>query len=664
MDVDSFINELAGRLGIIYTEEQREFIKNFNTTQFCFASPGTGKTMSSIGGLLTAELIYKIPGNRIYAMSFTNMATGELAARHTKACRKLGIRSTVQFVTLHKMCSKILRENFNLLGMSSISFSDDLPMQSWVNVICKSVDIPEMKVPRIVRAIHKLNSSLVFNQIDIEESYAFKECDISYDIFEKIRGLMLVFGIVLQKIPVSDILLCTLLLLSLHPEICETFSNNCDLMLIDEAQDLSLLQLKIISLLAKKVVLIGDMKQQIYAFNGACSEIVENFFKFYPDAKKLQLSKSFRCKNEIADFASTLILPNGITDEFTGTGTGGTITKTNSLDLSNIVNKIRDDYNAHDRHFSRDILFLFRNNASAVPIAEKLYNANLPFRVNNYKKIYELPVIKDLISICTLAQYPDVPSNVGCLGLLIPEFRQYREAAQSPLYKIMLKTGQNVFDINYQFQDQAEAADAFNMLYTLNQELNKGCMLTDAFNIAFKLYNEKYLRYKAFLLEYTPDYYINLVQGILSNKTLKTLIQHENEKEAYINQCNDLQFGIRCYTMHAAKGLEADDVYILDADDGILPNNSQLEKAIKKDCEYEAAKSIRNERSLVYVAATRAKDNLVIQYKKNLSPLLNPEDSEAYRKLDEHYNLYKAEQIDIENFMRFCEVYVYESIGA
>lgn len=659
MDIDSFINEMAGRLGLVYTDEQIEFIRSFDKTMFCFASPGTGKTMSSIGGLLTAELMYKVPGNKIYAMSFTNMATAELAGRHLRACRKLGIRDTINFITLHKMCTAILKENFAKLGMTSITFTDDLPMQRWVEVICKHIEIPEVKVPRIVRAIHKLNSSLVFNQLDIEESYAFKECDVSYEVFEQIRGYMMLYGIVIQQVPVSDILLTTLLLLTREPSICEEFREKCELMLVDEAQDLSLLQLKIISMLAKRVILIGDMKQQIYAFNGACAEIVDNFFKFYPDAIKLQLSQSFRCKNEIADYATEIIQGNDIFDAFHGTTSGGNITISNQFDMDAIVSSIKQDYEEHDRRYSKDILFLFRNNASAIPIAERLYAERLPFRVNNYKKIYELPVIKDLVALCQLAQYPDVASNVGALQLLIPELRQYRAVEECPLYKIMRKTGQSVFEINYQFQDSAEATDAFNMLYTLGQRLKEGCSLKDAFNIAWSLYNDKYLKHKAFLLEYPPEYYIKLVEGIMHNKTLATLIQREDEKVAFIKQCNDIQYGIRCYTMHAAKGLEADDVYILNADEGLVPNMSQLEKVIKKGCDYEAAKALRNERALVYVAVTRAKTNLTIQYSKELSAMFKPgEVNEVYSRLDAQYKLYKTESIDVENFVRFCEVYI------
>lgn len=662
IDIDNFMNHLSAVIGVDYTDEQREFIKRFDSTQFCFASPGTGKTMSAIGGLLVAELAYKIPGNKIYAMSFTNMATQELASRHSKSCQKLGIRATPNFITLHKLCTGLLKEHYAKLGMTSITFSEDIPMQRWVDIICGSIEIAEVKVPKIVRAIHKLNSSLVFNPVDIKESFAFKECDVSYEVFEQIRGKMFLHGILIQKIPVSDILLCTLLLLNLHPEVSEAFRESCKLMLVDEAQDLSLLQLKIISMLAEHVVLIGDMKQQIYAFNGACSEIVDYFFKFYPEALKLQLSHSFRCKSKIAEYASKIIAVNDIHDEFVGVSEGGIVEKSSNFSLDPIVERIKEDYTQHNKHLQKDVLFLFRNNSSAIPIAEKLYAERIPFRVNNYQKIYELPVIKDLYALCALAEEPDYAPNIKALSLLIHELRQYKNVEQMPLYKIMLKTGKSVFDINYQFQDQTEATEAFNTLYALHQKLKSGCSVRDAFNIIYKLYEARWLKEKAFLLEYPPTYYINLVQGILANKTVRTMRQYEDEKAMFIQHCNDYEIGIRCYTMHAAKGLEADIVYVLDANDGMIPNTAKLQRVINKDCLYEAAKSIRNERSLCYVAATRAKDELYIYHTGKIAEMFSPDERNSYAELDACYNLYNTEKLDVETFVDFCKEYIYEQI--
>jgi len=670
MDIDAFVNIVAGNLGITYTQEQKDYIKNFNHTMICFASPGTGKTMSAVGGLLAAELYYRYPGNEIYAMSFTNMATGELAARHLKACRKLRIRSTINFTTLHKLCSSLLRDNAHLLGITNLSISNDISMQRWVDLISESLQkknyaVPVDKIPKVVRAVQKLNSSLTFDKVNVEESMAFKRCNVNYEVFNYIRGVMFSFGILIQKIPVSDILLCTLLLLLKFPEVGEAFSEKCKLMLVDESQDLSLLQLKIISLLAKKVIMIGDMKQQIYAFNGACAEITQQFYKLYPDADTKYLTQSFRCKNEIADYATQLIMPNGISAEeaeFTGVGAGGEVTITNQLDLDSIVSEICEKYFNNNHVFEKDILFLFRNNASAIPIVERLYKSKLPFRVNSYIKAYEIPVISDLTKLAMLAKDPDVPANVEILCKVISEFSQYTNVEANPLYKIMKKTGLSAFDISYQYKNPEEAAEVFNILIEAHSDMEKGAFVADIFNKFWKMYFEHWLKRKEFMLEYNANYYLNLVHGLLGQKTLPMFLQIENEKEAFIKECVEHDVGIRCYTMHAAKGLEADIVYILDAENNILPNNRRLEDAVQLDCAYEASKSLRNERSLVYVATTRAKEKLVIQYSEDLSPLLDTDRLNTYKEYDDIYTNNQHMEMDIESFIEFCQEFVYDKL--
>ena len=671
MDINSFLSLLSVHIQTDYTEEQLDFIKNFrqDNNTICFASPGTGKTASSVGGLLTAELFYKIPGNKIYALSFTRMATGELAARHSKACKKLGIRQTVNFRTLHSICTSIIKENADRLNMKSCQIVDNMPMQTQVDVISGSMHewgeaINEKKIPNIVRAIRSLNSSLTFDRKNVEDSSVFKRCEIDYETFDRIRGIIFTYSLLTEQVQVGDIMLYTLLLLTRYPEISDSFKENCSLMLVDEAQDLSLLQLKVISLLASNAIIIGDNKQSIYSFQGASQEIVSQFYKLFDNVTTCELTQSFRCKNEIAKFANSIIIKNQRDNEnmfFAGTGEGGTVDITNTLNLDLIIAETAETYLEQNYRFTKDYLYLFRNNASAVPVAEKLFKAKLPFRVNHYTKAYDLPVIQDLVKIALLAKQPDVPKNVEILSKLINEFSQYRNVEANPLYKIMTKTGYSVFEINYQYKNQVEASEVFDVLNEVRAELMSGETLDKVFNMIYPMYYAHWLKSHEYLLEFPKDYYISLVQDLLRVKNLDQFIQDENEKEQLIKKYIDANTGIRCYTMHAAKGLEADVVYILDADDGILPNNNKLRDMVRKDCPVEAAREIRNERSLCYVAATRARESLIIQYRNVLSPLYKPM-SDDYDEFDEIYKCNMHTETDIEAFDEFARKYVDEVI--
>ena len=664
---DAFITKMEVYLKTQYTEEQKSLIKEFgNGPVFCFADPGTGKTYTAIAGLLDAELFKGISGQNIYALSFTNMATGELAVRHTRACSSLGIRQTVNFQTLHKLCRQILSENYRKLGMMNFQTSGQLSMESAYKIVESSVNewgetIEPNKIRNVVKACESLNAALVFDEDNVKTKMAFKQCNIDYKLFDRIRGLLFSYSYLSETITVSNLLLYTLMLLQKFPEVSEEFKSKCKLMLVDEAQDLSLLQLRVISMLTDNPVFIGDMKQQIYAFNGACQEIVDAFFRMYPDAKKMQLTRSFRCKNEIAEYATKIIKYNGIGGEnFTGTGMGGAVNlytglDANGIDLAKICKDWKEDYDRNHKKFSKDILFLFRNNISAIPIAEELFKNDLPFRVNKYTPAFEVPVIKDLCELIRFCDQPNNLQNLTALRFLIPEFRQYFIPNRHPFYEICTKQGCSPFEVNYQFKDIATGSRAMTILMEVQEMLRNKRTMKDILNYMWPMYEEVWLRSNSWRLEASPKYYLASVQCLV-HKDYVTFMQDEMKKMNVIKESEAYQRGIRCYTMHASKGLEADIVYIIDANEGLIPNASKLKDMDKNRCDMDAARMIREERSLCYVACTRAKEVLNIVSTDEPAAMLLGEN--PYSQYDSVYQYYRVTGDDIAAFENFVKEYV------
>lgn len=663
---EAFISLMEVKLGVVYTDEQKELIKSFGDgPMFCFAAPGTGKTFTAVGGLIMAELYKGIPGENIYALSFTKLATGELAVRHEVACRKLGMTEQVTFHTLHKLCKEIVKENYRLLGMSSFQLTAPLTMERSYKLVEESceewgVTLTPSQIKGCIRATNSLNSALVFDEDIVKSKMAFKECGVSFDIFDKVRGLLFACSLLGNMITVSDVLLYTTLLLRKHPELSKKFKAKCKVLLVDESQDLSLLQLGIISMITDNPVLIGDIKQQIYAFNGACQEVVDAFYSVYPNCKSLQLTQSFRCKNEIADYATKIILPNNVGgSDYKGTGDGGIVQihqslYENGLDIASLANKLRLEYVANLNKFPKSYLFLSRNNISLIPVIEELYKNELPFRVNKYTKAFEIPVVSDLIQICQMAASPYVAANVGCLKYIIPEFKDY-SLREHPYYKICSAQGCSVFEINYQFKDMAAGTRGMMLLHEVEELLKNKTRVGDIFNHIWPVYNAVWLNNNSWRLENDPDYYIASVQTLM-NKDFQTFMQDEVFKDKVITESERYGRGVRCYTMHASKGLEADIVYIIDADEGLIPNESKIDKMLRKQCDMDAARAIREERSLCYVACTRAKEELHIIYNTKPSPMLlgnNP-----YEQFDDVYRYYKNPGNDIVEFENFCGRYV------
>ena len=538
---EAFINMMEVRTNLIYTDEQKALISSFGDGPlFCFADPGTGKTFTAIGGLLNAELFKHIRGDNIYALSFTRMATGELATRHNNTCRKLGIKSTINFATLHKLCKDIILENYRLLDMYSPKLTEPITVASCYNLVDEScrewgIALQPAKIRAIINACRSLNAALIFDEDNVRSKADFKKCGVDYQVFYKIRGMLFSQALLTESISISDVLLYTLMLMQKHPEVSEAFKKKCRIMLVDEAQDLSLLHLRVISYLTDCPVFIGDMKQQIYAFNGACQEIVEAFFKLFPNAATLQLTQSFRCKQNIADFATKIILPNKIGgDNFKGVTEGGSVeiydsmnSNGNSLNLTQICSDLRNDFIAHRNQFSKDILFLFRNNFSAIPVVEELFKNKLPFRVNNYQPAYEVPFIKELCSILKLCEQPHVPSNIDALRYLIPELRGYYNVTTNPIYTICQKTGASPFEVNYQYKDPNHVANVMHVLMEIQEMLVRDASCEEMFNKLLPLYNENWVSYITWRMENDFHVYYNTVR-VLLHKTFSKFVQLQN----------------------------------------------------------------------------------------------------------------------------------------
>ena len=140
---------------------------------------------------------------------------------------------------------------------------------------------------------------------------------------------------------------------------------------------------------------------------------------------------------------------------------------------------------------------------------------------------------------------------------------------------------------------------------------------------------------------------------VVQGKTFDKFVSDEREKDQLLKKYESLRVGVRCYTMHASKGLEADIVHILDADSGIIPNDKIMDRYLRRGCYEDAAKAIRNERSLVYVACTRARKELYVHYNGEMSKLFDPLDT-SYDKLD---LIYESQDNVYEDIAAFDEFY-------
>lgn len=658
---------LSAYIGSPLTDEQKEFASNFTRDTISFSDPGTGKTHTLIAGLLMAQTYHGVPGKLINCMSFTNAAVSEMAGRYEKLCKKCSVVPSVVFNTFHSLSNRIMKEAYPCMKIIAYNNLKQDIEDLTIYLREAGIDVGEEDtkyVRKILRAINDLNSSLTFHPDNVARKYSFVELGMDIEVFQQLRKTWFLRGIVINQIVQGDIPLYCLYALMNKPEIIEKWKGKYKIMVVDEFQDLSLLHLQILSYIAETLIVIGDMKQQIYAFNGACPQIVREYLKLHPNAVTCNLTKSFRCGQEIAKFATELIKPNDSSLEcFTGHSRGSSVEIMNrrDMDWKSIISNIESDQKTHGKANARDVMFLYRNNASVLPIIEELYRKGIPYRCSKYVQIMQMPMFESLSKLCNAAWQPKDFNLVNEALKLFPEFSDVSFGGDVAPVQAMRASGKDIFSINYKYRE-ASSSEILSAMKLASDAIKANKSAGIVYMKVMEVYKKYIFKREWWKLDNTEEYYLNLVAPICNNKTYPIMFNEEIDKTQRNQNCIQAGMGIRCYTMHSAKGLEADDVYILDCDEGIFPNAKIMQNKVNSGCEYDVATDIRSERNLLYVAVTRAKDKVVITYSgaEPAKILTDPSNSE-YTKYDKVYASDDRDFDDAEEFFKLFRIGAYKN---
>lgn len=661
-EVSIKLDILSAYMGSPLTEEQKEFASDFTKDTISFSDPGTGKTHTLVAGLIIAQTYHKVDGRAINCMSFTNAAVSEMAGRYEKYCKKCTITPTVQFNTFHSLSNKIMKEAYPTMRIMShgdvktdVEDMTNYLIEAGINVEPEDRN----KVRKVIKAINNLNSSLTFHPDNVMLKYDFIELGMDIEIFQQLRRRWFLRGLTTNQIVQGDIPLYCLYALMSKEHIIPRWKGKYKIMVVDEFQDLSLLHLRILSYIAETLIVIGDMKQQIYAFNGACPQIVREYSKLHPNARVCNLTRSFRCGQEIAEFATKTIKPNDTSVEcFTGHDRGSSVQLMNRRDInwSAIAESIEADIRTHGRANARDVMFLYRNNASAIPIIEELYKRGIPYRCPKFAKIMDIPMFDSLSKLVNVAWQPHNYQWVSEALKLFPEFRNTPFGCEPAPVQSMRASGKDIFELSYRYKDTSslEILEAMKLARAdIMQEKSAGITYMKVMGV----YKKHILKNEWWKLDNTEEFYFGLVAPICNSKPYVLMYNEELDKFVKNEQCIQANNGVRCYTMHAAKGLEADDVYILDCDTEIFPNATIMKKKKASGCLYDIAVDIRSERNLLYVALTRAKDNVIVTYSgaEPAKLLMRPDDIE-YQEYDEIYNMNVRDFDDAQEFFNLFRI--------
>lgn len=578
------------------------------------AGAGSGKTR-----LLTHRIAHLIEdlGVRPYnilAITFTNKAANEMRARLENMIDAEGI----WIFTFHAACVRILRKYIDKIGFGkNFTIYGEAETKSVVKRICKERDYDADMSKRILAEIsYSKNSGIAPEDYEAVKKFSrdAEEIATAYADYQNTLKIN-------NALDYDDLLILTLKLLETDGEAREYFQDKFRYIHIDEFQDTNVIQYKIVKILAQKhgnIFAVGDEDQCIYTWRGAA---VTNIFDFQRDfhCKLYKLEQNYRSTPKILEIANKIIKcnDNRLDKRLWTSNTGG----------DNVVCKVCDaegfeaDYIArtifeltrYGEYNYSDCAVLLRLNALTRSIEERFLQYGIPHRIYGGFKFYDRKEVKDVLAYARLAVNPDDDEALirivnfprrGIGETSIEKLRAYsRECGKSMFYTI---THSETSPFNTTLKNKL--VDFGKTLVALS--LRADGEVTDFFRyLLFDVLhiNDIFVEDDETRLENLNEL-VASVKEFSKNNEGATLADYLQMVSLYSD--TDEMDGDNCVTVatvHSAKGLEFPVVFVAALEDGIFPS--------LRDSDNNSA-HIEEERRLMYVAVTRAKQKLYLSYSK------------------------------------------------
>lgn len=583
-----------------FNEGQKRAVEHFQGPALVLAGPGSGKTRVITYRAKYLIEHYRVDPSDILVITFTKAAAMEMRQRfQTMTERKY---MAVAFGTFHAVFFGILRHAYGYSADSIVReeqrnrfFREEI---SHINLdIEDEAEFIGNLTGEISRVKNERKNILEYEALSCDTK-SFRKIFQKYDNFLRRQN----------QIDFDDMLLYTYELLSQRKDILQAWQNKYQYILIDESQDMNQLQYDIMKLLAaprNNIFMVGDDDQSIYRFRGAKPEIMMNFVKDYPEAKRILLDINYRSRKQIVEAAIQVINHN--TDRFEkeiraarpeGNPVVTALFDNQKEEYACMIEKILY-YHKQGGKYS-DIAILSRTNRQPGALAEKLMEYNIPFQMKDaIPNLYDHWIAKNILTYLKLGKGSNKRSDL--LQVLNKPLRYIsRECLEDEIisWDVMLMY----------YEDKPWMCDRIE---TLQHDLKmlKNMKLYGAIH-----YIRHVIGYEQYLRDYALDHKLKveellevleeIQESAKGYETLEEWQKHIEEYSANLEKQQrerEKQDGVVLCTMHSSKGLEFPIVFIPEANEGITP----YQKAVMKE-------EIEEERRLFYVAMTRAKELLYI----------------------------------------------------
>jgi DNA helicase-2/ATP-dependent DNA helicase PcrA len=578
-------------------DEQREAITHNGGPLLILAGAGSGKTR-----VITHKFAYlarKMPPSAILTVTFTNKAAGEMKERIGGLIRKDLRGSWVG--TFHSQCTRVLRGEIEALGYrSDFSIYDEDDQCNLIRHILKEFKIYEALYKGILSRISSLKSVFVTPEefLSNGEGFGFEE---------KLARVYVRYQDELKRcnaLDFDDLIVLAIKLFEEHPEILKKYQDRFQQILVDEFQDTSTSQYRLLRLLSAghgQICAVGDDDQSIYAFRGANIDNILNFEKDFPGAKVIKLERNYRSTRNILDVSGSVIRSNlqrKAKSLFSERKAGEKVIQcwfgTEEEEARYITSLIKELYLKGICDY-RDFAVLYRTNLQSRPLEDALRHERLPYRILSGVSFYQRKEIKDIVAYLRLALNRD--DNVSLRRVINCPPRGIGASTLSKVEQNAKKKSTSLFvAIKNMIKAGSVTASAREKLENFVSIVEK--IASEKHRKAADMLRSVYRNsgYSDFVSEERADNITELiasaededVNAFLDRFSLFTNIDEDNKDNS-----------ISLMTLHSAKGLEFPVVVISGVEEGIIPYFKATDP-----------KDISEERRLLYVGMTRAKDML------------------------------------------------------
>ena len=587
---------------------QKEAVAHFTGPCRVLAGPGSGKTLTIAKRIEYLIQTYEVRPEEILVITFTKDAANEMRHRFQRVMNTTSM--PVTFGTFHGIYYGILKWAYHL-NQDNI-LTEDERLELLKEIAGKAdwsgdEDLIQNRdfLKELAEEIGNVKNNLKDIDTYISRQYGMGRFRFIYHEYEERKQK-------LRKIDFEDMIVMCLKLFCEYPEILKKWQKKYRFILVDEFQDINQAQYEVIRLLAapeNNLFIVGDDDQSVYGFRGAKPGIMMEFKKDFPDAKQVVLNINYRSTAHIVNGALRVINHNRMRypKEIRASRKADKTVhvqevKDPSEEAHYILEHIRDALKEGKK--PEEIAVLFRTSSDAGIIAELLMEYQIPFRMKEHlNNLYEHFIGQDIYSYFRLSQREY-------------DRRYFLQIMNRPNRFISRDSVENR-RVSYEsmrkfYCDKEWMIDRIDQLeWDMKMIENKSPYAAIQYlrkSVGYDEFLKEYAQYRQLNLEELKDILDEIQERAKEFRTIPEWFEHvENYKEMLKSQMKNQwgDEGVALLTMHGAKGLEFDTVYVMAANEGAIPY-----KKAKIDDEIE------EERRLFYVAMTRAKRKLTISYVK------------------------------------------------